>query len=442
MSPLPKPAKAFLGMVVSSAVVALVWTFSLDPFLALNYGQWWSIIILFALYLLADIDAHLMTWYLPSSKITITVSTGIDIAVILLFGPHIALPFVALAVLATELRSGRPMVKIVFNVAVAILYTGAASLAFGLFGTVGQSPLADGYQVVAWLFASAVHVLVNSGLLAIMIGLTGRLNLLRLWRDMVTGAELQQWTQPPLGALIAVLQLHSPAALLLAILPLLAIYIAYRRLGQLNDETCRVLETLADTLDQRDPITARHSQRVTEYVQAMLTTMRSISHSESRMIMAAARIHDLGKVAVRDAFLHKTGPLEPQELLEMQQHPVIGARLLQPLSLYRSGLEIVRHHHERWDGTGYPDGLRAEQIPLGARVLAVADAFDAMTSDRPYRRALSAERALDEIIAERGRQFDPRVVDAFLHSLQHASARPHLIRPGDDPRLTSHNSLP
>ena len=178
-----------------------------------------------------------------------------------------------------------------------ILSTSAASIAFLTFGTVGELPLANGWQVVAWLLAAAAHVATNVTLLALMISTTSRTPFFPLWREISSAAEMQQWTQPPLGALIAVLQLHSPWALVLAVLPLLAIYSSFRRFLELKQQTRTVVETLADALDQRDPITAQHSRRVTAYVQRTLDEMSALPISEADMIIAAARIHDLGKLA-------------------------------------------------------------------------------------------------------------------------------------------------
>lgn len=416
MARLPLQAWLVLIGAVCAMVMVLVPSISPAVYARLTPEQWFSIIFLFALYLLAD--ANVIRWHFPQATIDITVSTGIDMALVLLFGPAVALPFVALAVLATELYARKPFYKLLFNVAQFVLATSASSFIFGLLGTVGASPFESGRQVLAWILAAAVYVLVNTALLALMISSVMRAPFFSLWRDMVTGAEMQQWTQPLLGALIAVLGLHSPWALVLSVLPLVAIYISYRRYLELGQQARRVIETLADALDRRDPLTFQHSQRVTDYTQRILETLGSTPLNEVETILNAARIHDLGKLGIPDRTLHKQGPLTNDERREMEHHPVIGAQLLTPLSLYQEALVIVRHHHERWDGAGYPDGLAGEQIPFGARVLGVADAFDAMTSDRPYRRAKSIERALAEIEKGRGAQFDPAIVEAFLTAMR------------------------
>jgi HD-GYP domain-containing protein (c-di-GMP phosphodiesterase class II) len=127
-------------------------------------------------------------------------------------------------------------------------------------------------------------------------------------------------------------------------------------------------------------------------------------------------VHDIGKVGTRDLTLYKPGPLTRDERLEMLRHAEVGAGIVSRTGEYRLTASIIRHHHERWDGTGYPDGLAGEEIPLGARVIAVADAYDAMTTDRPYSTAMSPERAVDEIRRGAGTQFDPMVVNAFLRA--------------------------
>ena len=134
-------------------------------------------------------------------------------------------------------------------------------------------------------------------------------------------------------------------------------------------------------------------------------------------MVSFARIHDIGKAAVRDAVLLKNGPLTDLERRSIESHSSIGADLIARMHAYRECVELIRHHHERWDGGGYPSRLIADRIPLGARIMAVADSLDAMTTDRPYRKALSFEAAVAEIRRNSGSQFDSNVVDAFLGAL-------------------------
>jgi putative nucleotidyltransferase with HDIG domain len=173
------------------------------------------------------------------------------------------------------------------------------------------------------------------------------------------------------------------------------------------------MEGLANALERRDPYTFRHSIRVTAYVRAILEMMPYIPRPTAEAITAAAHVHDLGKVGAQDGSLKKPSALTPEERRAIEQHPVIGAEIVSRLEVYKQSVDIIRRHHERWDGSGYPDGLAGEAIPLGARIIAVADAFDAMTSERVYRPAMSVADALAELRRGQGTQFDPQIVEAF-----------------------------
>ncbi|BCV22233.1 hypothetical protein hamaS1_23020 [Moorella sp. Hama-1] len=148
------------------------------------------------------------------------------------------------------------------------------------------------------------------------------------------------------------------------------------------------METLARTLEARDGYTRGHSERVAGYV-VRLASRLGLETARVEKLRLAASLHDLGKIGIHDAILNKAASLTAAEFVLIKQHPVIGAKILQPLVPLKEQIPWIRHHHERYDGKGYPDGLRGEAIPLGARIIALADSFDAMTSDRPYRRALS-----------------------------------------------------
>jgi len=175
----------------------------------------------------------------------------------------------------------------------------------------------------------------------------------------------------------------------------------------------QTVAALTDALEAKSSATGRHAERVQRYALELATAV-SPSLLDDASLEYGFLLHDIGKIGIPDAILDKAGPLDPGELRLMQRHPLIGAELLTDVPLLAGeGLQVVRSHHERWDGRGYPDGLAADEIPLGARIFAVADALDAMTSERPYRRALTWEEAADEILRESGSQFDPRVVSAF-----------------------------
>jgi putative two-component system response regulator len=183
-----------------------------------------------------------------------------------------------------------------------------------------------------------------------------------------------------------------------------------------------MLAALASALAARDPSTAAHCTRVT-ILASRLAIWLEWDEPRLRTLTIGAPLHDIGKVMVSETILRKRGPLTERELAEIRTHPAAGAKLVSPVGPARDALPYVLYHHEWWDGGGYPTGRMGTEIPEGARLLAVADAFDAMTSMRPYRRALPATRALDEIERCAGSQFDPTFAAAFLEAWQSGALR-------------------
>jgi HD-GYP domain-containing protein (c-di-GMP phosphodiesterase class II) len=174
-----------------------------------------------------------------------------------------------------------------------------------------------------------------------------------------------------------------------------------------------MLAALASAQAARDPATAAHCTRVTDLA-VRLATWMGWSNTRIDRLRLGARLHDIGKVMISEQILNKRGPLSPQELAEIRTHPTTGVRLIAPVIPARHAAPYVLFHHERWDGAGYPTQRTGTDVPEGARLLAVVDAFDAMTSTRPYRRALPAFHALAEIERCSGTQFDPEIAGAFL----------------------------
>lgn len=228
-----------------------------------------------------------------------------------------------------------------------------------------------------------------------------------------------------IGILGAVAAQHEVWTLVPLVVPILLVYVTGKRSKELQDQTRQILETMADTVDLRDPYTGGHSRRVADYSSRILREL-DMHGPEVELIVWSARVHDIGKIGMPDRVLLKEGPLADDEWAIMQAHPEAGAELLKRYPDFARGSDILRHHHERWDGRGYPHRLGGVDIPFGARVVAVADSFDAMTSDRPYRKGMPVERALGILREGRGIQWDARVVDAFVRSVA-AETAPGLV---------------
>jgi HD-GYP domain-containing protein (c-di-GMP phosphodiesterase class II) len=238
----------------------------------------------------------------------------------------------------------------------------------------------------------------------------------RILRACLKAGGVAEAIQYGVGILGALAALQSVWMLGLIAIPTGLTYFFFKNLLEMRGATRQMLERMADAVDLRDPYTGGHSRRVAAKCEEILSQL-GISGPELDLIVSAARVHDIGKIGIPDKILQKPGRLTPQEKAIMDSHAEQGAELLACFPDLARGAEIVRHHHERWDGAGYPSRIGSFDIPLGARVVAVADSFDAMTTDRPYRPALSVQQAAAILRQERGRQWDPEIVDAFLHTL-------------------------
>ncbi len=179
----------------------------------------------------------------------------------------------------------------------------------------------------------------------------------------------------------------------------------YRRLQQSSFQS---LLGLANALEAKDVYTRGHSERVAALARR-IALAAGVSPGGADTIAQAGLLHDLGKIGIPEGVLRKPGPLSEDEWAVMRRHPIVGAQIVAPLEFFADGAIIVRHHHERHDGSGYPDGLRGELIPLGARIVAVADVYDALISDRPYRRRLARAQVVENLMAEAGQTLDPRL---------------------------------
>jgi HD-GYP domain-containing protein (c-di-GMP phosphodiesterase class II) len=258
--------------------------------------------------------------------------------------------------------------------------------------------------------AATTMYLTNTGLVAVMVGLYTRRNVSDVWLATQRLDAPSESALYLIGFVTAIMATAYEWVPLVMIVPTAVVYLSTKRAVILNQQTIEAVEAMADMVDMRDRYTADHSKRVAANAATIAAAM-GMRPDDVATLRLAARVHDLGKIGLPDSILRKEGKLEPEEFALMKEHPRRGHEILAKFPQYRKGRDIVLAHHERFDGRGYPTGLTADRIPLGAQIVAVADALDAMTSDRPYRAALPLHQAMTELRIGRATQWSPAVVD-------------------------------
>lgn len=416
MSELPLRTRVYtcLLVLVTIAAFALAWSQSRQAFDTAH-------LLTAGILLLMILAAELLDVSFPHSVITfhVSVSAAFCFAAGLTAGPVLGGLVVALAHFADGVYVRRELIKTVVNSTGLGLSTLASGVVYLELADTGRTTVGSLQNLLAAIVAATVYTLVNTGTLALIVAPVMGVGTFQMWRANFSGLYVELLTLATLGSIIPVLVRENPLAIVLLIVPLMiGPHLAFKGIRQAHHETRVAMEGLAEALERRDPYTFRHSIRVTEYARAMLGQMPHIPRPTADAIVAAAAVHDLGKVASKDGSLKKPGALTPEERFELEQHAAVGADIVDRLEAYKPSVDVIRHHHERWDGSGYPDGLSGERIPLGSRIIAVADAYDAMTSDRVYRPAMSTEDALRELQKGKGTQFDPQIVDLFQRAIE------------------------
>lgn len=435
MAVVPTRVRPFVYFVCASGVFCLLiglvpWRGSNDPWLFISY------LVLTAM-------ASGLNTVLPGSEGTVSVSFVFFLIGIctLSLSETLALALLATVVQCFWRKKRLHFIHFAFNLSQVALAIFAADWAYNLFiirAWNGRAP-------IALLTTAIVFFLLNSIPVATVIALSSGTTVYKQWTGYV-------WTFPYylLGAAIAgVIQLlNRVAGWELSILLIPAIYAVYRsfrtQLGRWEDEkrhlqdiaslNMRTIETLALAIEAKDHTTGDHLQRVRVYAMELAKDL-GLSVSETEALKAASVLHDIGKLAVPEHIISKPGKLTPEEFDKMKVHPVVGAEILEQVRFPYPVAPIVRSHHEKWDGSGYPDGLSGDEIPIGARILSAVDCLDALASDRQYRPALPLDEAMAKVESESGKAFDPRVVAALkaryveleqLAKAQEPEARPKL----------------
>lgn len=367
---------------------------------------------------------------IPSAAATISVSEVFVFSLAILFGGPAATITVAIdGFLSSLYRGNYTPRRLIFNIAEPALST---ALAYFLYQQVGRIPplsIAPAAlpSLVGPVFVFAVgYLLLNTSLTAIAMAWESGASVVTVWRKHIVWLSVNFGAGASIATLLAVNMRQVSLQGLLLILPLvLLLYLVFRtwtaRIHEAADHVASInrlylstVEALAVAIESKDQVTHSHVRRVQTLSLAIADRIGITDAVERRAIEAGALLHDIGKVAVPDYLLNKPGKLTPEEYELIKLHAPMGSEILKAVDFPYPVAPIVRHHHENWNGTGYPDRIAGETIPIGARIISVVDCFDALTSDRPYRRALSDEEAIGIILERRGTMYAPTVVDALV----------------------------
>jgi len=321
------------------------------------------------------------------------------------------------ALVAEAIVRKKPWIKVVFNTGKEVLGLGLGASVYQAFGAVPSVEVFD-LNLPAVMGAGISYTALTALAVVYAVSLAEQLPFGRAFAQMYAGSILYDFFATPIPALLAYLyarfELGGIALLTVPLFVVRHVYVQNLRLEQSGRD---LLDLMVKAIEARDPYTSGHSQRVMAYARA-IAREAGLSGRQVEQVGTAALLHDVGKIYEEYApLLRKAGKLSVDEKKLLQSHPVRSAELVSTISSLRGVIaESVRHHHENYDGTGYPDGFAAERIPIGARVIMIADTLDAMTTDRPYRMALPVDRVVEEIRRYSGRQFDPRLAEIVLRS--------------------------
>ena len=354
---------------------------------------------------------------LPSS-FGISVGFAVSIAAIIVIGPYRAAICGAIGIACRICGVGKKETKHLFNtevyktifnfsqIFISILSSGLIYQAIG--GKIGITSFPQTIALIVF------YSIINSSIVSLLLSFVSGSTPFRIWVDSVKGIVLNTTLVGSIGILMAMVSVKiGNSAVLLFFGPLLIARYSYGQYKDMKDTYMETINAFNKALEAKDPYTSGHSLRVQQYSEKLGEAL-GLSSKKMMNIKSAAILHDIGKIGIDDSILRKPGKLTSEEFDIIKKHPGIGSDILKDVDFLSDAAEIIRSHHERYDGNGYPDGISGDKIPVESTILSIADVYDAMTSDRPYRGALSREEALTEIKSNAGIQFSPSIANKFV----------------------------
>ena len=406
---MPLKLKIYIGVITASAIALLIY---LIPSL-LSLSNIWLVLIFF---LALSVFAEFMPVNLPMAG-SITIGFPIDFMIILVYGPALAMLISAIGAIISEVLGKKTSwYKIIFNASQYALSVGVAGITYQYVGGVVGFQNFFKFAFPAILCA-LTYCLVNSILVTIVISFAQDSKITTVWRVDIKEMIPSYIAEAPMGFLMAIVYVEvGIIGILLFFLPLLLARRSFELYTKMRKVYLDTIRALAAAIDAKDPYTKGHSERVAEMSVALAQEL-NLSGRDIENIEYTALLHDIGKIGIADSILGKKDSLTSQEFDKIKEHAIMGAKIIEPVDFLKNSYWAIYHHHEKYNGKGYPDGIKSEDIPILARIIAAADAYDAMGSDRPYRKKLNKDKILKELKDQSGKQFDPEVVKALFSIL-------------------------
>lgn len=356
---------------------------------------------------------------LPRGDSYVSVSFAVMFAAILIFGPEVGVWVAFWGVITYKgiIEFKQTYYRTVFNCAQAALAAGLAGLIYIYLGGVPGS-LNFPNDILPVLLSSMVFLLINMSIMVVVLSIYQNVSLIGMWLMNYRWAIPNYAALAPLGVVISVVYMQiGVLGVVFLILPLLLARHSFIQYMEMRNTYLSTIRALTKAIDAKDHYTHGHSERVAQYTVAIGKAM-NLPDDYLEKLEYIALLHDVGKVGISEYILNKPTRLLDEEMDIIREHSTIGADIIKEVRLITDLADVIRYHHERMDGNGYPEGKKGEGIPLGARIVGVADSFDAMTTNRVYRNAMSTEEAVDELKLCSGTQFDPQVVEVFVDLIE------------------------
>lgn len=382
----------------------------------------WTDLLHIILFAVAISLSDLYPLRIPTGEKHVTISYAFKTAAAIIYGPKLAVLMTLLGTAMTEIVMRRKWYKAIFNVSAMALSTAALSAIYYTLSGTPRDPFHTLQNGVAALTLVVAYFAINVGLVSTLMFLLSDVNPLHLYKNDLRDTFLNNLTILPMGALIAHLWMYAPWTVLAVGIPIAVAGKSFQFIDEFRAQTHYTLVRMADAIDERAQHTSHHARRVAAISRAVAKEM-GLSETETERLALAARLHDLGKIGMSDNLNHEAEHLDPEEIETLVRHPVIGSRLLERFRFFKEGRRMVLHHHEHYDGSGYPSGLEKEQIPLGSRIIAVADTFDRLWHQDVNAISTDQGQALQQILRRNGTQFDPQVVEAFIKAMERQALR-------------------